>query len=131
MSARRLRSQNKMSYYRLESIATVDPNGLPDKEALQSCGEFDITGKIEDHLIVSVSPSMSERSVTELLEKLGKVVEQPVVVVSHNVAFLRASKMSGKDAMKVAERVCDVQDETEDDPMNRGPVKVFGVKNAE
>lgn len=132
MGSRRVGSKTKRSVYQLESLISDGDNPLEGKLSINS--EFDIEGDIEDHVIISVPSSMSHRSVEELLEKLSKEITSPVIITTNNIHFLRARKMTHKEAMQVSKRVQSQQDNDSDvdengkDPMGREPAKVFGAR---
>lgn len=62
-------------------------------------------GKVENHTVVSVPPSMSLRALQDLMTKLSETLTQPVIVVTHNVHFLRVKKLSKKAAEEVQARM--------------------------
>ena len=129
MGSKRNSSKNKISYYQLDAIGVENPDGNPAMDALSDDNTFEIGGEIEDHLIISVSPLMSHRAVEELLKKLSEFVTRPIIVVTHNIHFLKARKLKHKESVQIAQRVkgqVDESPEPEGNPMGREPAKVFG-----
>jgi hypothetical protein len=83
----------------------VDQFETPSEGQLEKTGEVYITGEIEDHVIVSVPITMSHSSATSLVEELNKAIKKPVILVSHNVHFMRTTKLSFKDVRGVLGRL--------------------------
>jgi hypothetical protein len=130
MSRKKISPQKKITYYKLNALSNE-----ADDENLVSDNEFEVEGELEDHIIISVSPNMSHRSVDELLKKLSEVVSRPVIVITHNIQFLKATKLSQKEATAIAKREGHHDDETNTntnadiDIMGREPVKVYSDRN--
>lgn len=126
MGSRRVGSKNKTSYYQITALHAKSDDGSPDEGTLVAGNEFEIEGELDDHVIISVPPSMSQRSVETMLKGLSEELTSPAIVVTHNIHFLKAKKLSNKEAMKLAKRL-EVSGDApaESDPMGRGPVKVW------
>jgi len=122
--------KRKITYYKLQSINKPSPEDIGVDEVLFEGAEFEIQGELENHIIISVPPTMSERSVRDLLEGLKTTVNRSVIIVTHNVQFLRAEKISFKEAKSITKQVVEsAEDETdkEDGPdeMGREPAKIY------
>lgn len=67
--------------------------------------ECAIEGEIGGYVIVSVPPSISHQTAKALEESLKTELGKPVMILTHNVQFLRVAKMSPKDVNKVIKEV--------------------------
>lgn len=133
MAQRKINS-DKISFYKLKALGIEDEDTDNPEAPLQVDEEFIVKGKIEDHVIVSVSPNMSQRSANELVVKLGETIKKPTIIVTHNIQFLRAQKISAKDAMKISKRMEGGIGDTDNtkkatDIMGREPAKIYSDGN--
>ena len=103
MSQKKL-NKNEITFYKLVAVSHEKTDG-----SFTEGTEFEVEGSIEDHVIVSVPTSMKERSVRELLEKLSKEISSPVIVVTHNISFLKAKKMTPKEVAELARKNTDAE----------------------
>ena len=102
MSKRKITPQTAI--YQLENIG-ADPQLEPQLDGpLLASEPYEIQGTIDDHIIVSVPPEMSQRSIQELLSGLTKKLDKPGILVTHNVQFLRARKLTFKEAIQISKR---------------------------
>jgi hypothetical protein len=70
--------------------------------------EHHVEGELGDCLIVSVPPTTSHESCRQLREKLRQAVgspDKPVLILTHNIEFLRAHRLGTSEASKVARRI--------------------------
>ena len=129
MVSRKVKKKNSVSFYQVEALGKDGKSpceGIPSRDA-----GFEIEGEIEDHIIISVPPSMSERAAQEMLKKLSETISSPVIVITHNIEFLKARKLGYNEFMELSKRkesTLSDNIESEDDPMGREPAKVFGEK---
>lgn len=135
MGKRTIEKNDKIDFYKINSLQSESCDISPLVGDLKVDEDTIIAGNLEDRVIVSVSPSMSHRSVDELVEQLSKTIAAPVIVVTHNVHFLKAQKLSNKEAAKITARMKrDVGTKADiklvgPDPMGRAPAKTFGDRN--
>lgn len=59
--------------------------------------------KLADYVFLSVPPSMPYERLTDLQEKCVRLFDKPVVLVTHNVAFLKATRITEKEAKRMVE----------------------------
>ena len=83
--------KNRDEFYKLVAIEKKEDGNIVPRN------EFEIEGRLEDHVVISVPPTMTERSVRELLENLSKKISAPVIVVTHNISFLKARRMTARE----------------------------------
>lgn len=62
-------------------------------------------GSLHEHVIISVPMSSSHRSIHALSDKLIKEFDRPVVIVTHNINFMKLDRLSKEEAKAVTERV--------------------------
>lgn len=67
--------------------------------------ECAIEGEIGDYTLVSVPPTISHQAAKVLEENLKSELGKPVMIFTHNVQFLRVTKMTPKDVNKVLKEV--------------------------
>ena len=130
---KKIKRNQSMAIYQLEPLGIKGQSGPLSDGPLESCGEYIIQGEIKDHVIVSVPLTMTQRSAMELTTKLRDTLDKPVILVTHNMHFLKARKLSFKDAVVVNKRTESKNVKTDTDPdkideMGRVPAKVFGTE---
>jgi len=64
-----------------------------------------IKGKLENHLICSVPESTSGATVNELSKELERKFKKPVIVITHNMEFVKAKRLTGKEAQQVLREI--------------------------
>lgn len=91
---RKNRKQRRASgIYRLEPLFRD-----PETRSLMSKGAtHTIDGKLGEYLVVSVPETTTRASAADLERELSKLAKQPVLVVTHNMAFFRAKLLTGKE----------------------------------
>lgn len=111
-NGRRLRKRRGASgVYKLESLFD-GPEGT-----LEIAGsEHYIDGKLGSYLIVSVPETTSKASAVELERKLSEVAKRPVLVVTHNITFLRATMLSGKEREELHKKIQEAVSATSPEP---------------
>ena len=67
--------------------------------------EYLAQGSLHDHIVVSVPVSMSHRSAHQLSEQLVREFDKPVLIVTHNIHFVRLERLTKEEADAVVERV--------------------------
>jgi hypothetical protein len=99
---RRSRKQRKTSgIYQLEPLF-----GDAKKDTLTvNETSFFVDGRIGEYLIVSVPVTTTRASALALEEEFKKVAKRPVLVVTHNMSFLKATLLTGKEKAKLAEEI--------------------------
>lgn len=60
-----------------------------------------VEGEIEDALVVSLPPAASHAFCRQVMIDLTKRFGRPVLVVTHNTAFLKARKLPAAEAAKL------------------------------
>jgi hypothetical protein len=81
---------------------------------LEAGPEHYLEGKIGDCLIVSVPPSTTHESCRLLREQLCEATGKPdsrILILTHNIEFLRAQRLGAKEASMVAKFVDDTAPE--------------------
>ncbi len=103
---KKAKRKRKPVLYELESI-TRDPDAGEDPglEALRSEGPFVVEGEVLGSVAVSVPETVTQRSADVLHEKLAEHFGADVLVVTHNVAFLKLRRLTVGEAKKVVKRV--------------------------
>ena len=99
---RRERKRRKASgVYRLEALfgdGQKEPVTIKDKT-------YYVEGRLGEHCIVSVPETTTRASATDLERKLTEIVKKPVLVVTHNMTFLKATLLSGKEQAKIIDEI--------------------------
>lgn len=112
---RRNRDQRrKTTLYRLCALAreerplrAVEGDGETKPLKLVAGEDCAIEGELEGYILVSVPPTISHQAAKVLQDKLRETLGKPVMLFTHNVLFLRAEKMSSKEANEVLKEVED------------------------
>ena len=86
-------------------IESESSSAPPFAGPLVETQEYLTQGSLHEHVIVSVPPSMSHQSAHTLCEQLVEKFDRPVLVVTHNIHFLKLEKLDKKEAEAVTERV--------------------------
>jgi hypothetical protein len=60
-----------------------------------------IEGKLGQYVVVSIPESCNEFRANEIKNKVMSLVKRPVVVMTHNISLLKASKLSSSEAAEV------------------------------
>lgn len=68
---------------------------------------YTIKGNIGDHVIVSISEGMSNISAQELGDKLKEELGKPIIMITHNISFLKAVKVKASEAVDKLENKTD------------------------
>ena len=63
---------------------------------------FYIDGRIGDGLILSVPETTTRASALELEQSVGEIVKKPVLVVTHNMSFLRATLLTADERAELS-----------------------------
>lgn len=66
--------------------------------------DYSVQGELDDYIIVSVPTTTSQNAAESLRKRLTEAVQRPVILVTHNIHFLRARKMSSAEARKTIKR---------------------------
>ena len=74
---------------------------LKDHSILPEAEQCYLEGEIEDCLVLSVPITTSRKTQGEICGELGKKFNKHVVVISHNMAFMKAVKLPAKEAAKI------------------------------
>ena len=99
----RARKQKASGIYRLEPLF-----GDAEKDTLTvNETSFHIDGRLGDFLIVSVPVTTTRASAIALERKLTKAAKKPVLVVTHNMTFLRATLLTGKEKAELAKTIAE------------------------
>jgi hypothetical protein len=121
INGRRLRKHRRASgIYRLESLFRdsenwATPDGLETREVLKVGDTVHyIDGKLGDYLIVSVPETTSKASAIQLERELSEVAKKPVLVVTHNIAFLRATMLTGREREELKKKIQEATEGGED-----------------
>lgn len=86
--------------FRDKQAVGVEAYGMP----------HEIEGELADYVIVSVPCSESHASAKVLREKLQEALAKPVLIVTHNVEFLLAKKLTPKEGAKFLKEIEEVFD---------------------
>lgn len=73
--------------------------GLPEGEAFFLDGE---DHKLGDYLFISVPPSMPREALVQIQDAAVRLFDRSVVLLTHQIAFLRVSRVSEREARKMA-----------------------------
>lgn len=95
--------------YRL--VPLLRPSGVPSEAqgdflGLKALEAYYLDAEehgLSDYVFMSVPPSMPIESLKNLQEKCTRLFEKPVVLVTHNIAFLKAVLISERDAKRMIE----------------------------
>lgn len=114
---RRARKQRKASgIYKLEPLF-----GNAEKDELTvNDTSFYIDGRLGEFLIVSVPVTTTRASALALEGELKKVTKRPVLVVTHNMSFLRATLLTSKEKAALAKTIAEAT--SEEEATNASPV---------
>lgn len=101
-ATRRNRKRRKASgIYKLESFFRET-----DKETLSVQGKtYYINGNLSGYLIVSVPETTTRASAMTLEQELSKVAKKPVLLVTHNMAFLRATILTTEERAELTKLI--------------------------
>jgi hypothetical protein len=97
---RNRQQRRRATVYRLEPMFQPDRR----KPLLATGPEHHIEGELSGYLIVSVPPTASHESCGQLQEQLGAALGRPeknIVIVTHNIEFLRVRKLTPAEAAKL------------------------------
>lgn len=72
-----------------------------------------IDGKLGEFLIVSVPETTTQASAADLEQELAKVAKKPVLVISHNMTFLRATLLSRKELAELMRNAKEPEEPTD------------------
>jgi len=113
--ARNRQQRRDATIYRLEPIIQADA-----RESILATGpEHFIEGEIGDCLIVSVPPTASHETCRQLRDQLREAigrVDRNILILTHNIEFLRARKLTPAEASKILREVDErVSPETRDE----------------
>ena len=130
MSTKIKQKRTKPIFYRLVPLKSEDGS-----EQLVTGEKLVCEGELEEHVIVSVPETMSHRAAQELEESLTREFERPIIIVTHNVSFMKVKKLSAIESMELAKRVIygatqankPIQENAGQDEMGREPAKVFPI----
>ena len=124
------KEKSKVEYFKLVPM-------LSDKEGKTKNGEaYLIRGSLDDHVIVSVPTTISHRASIELEMALEKKIMRPIIIVTHNVEFMKVRKLSERQATAISTQMereavnakRTAQNTEGKDEMGREPEKVFTFK---
>ncbi len=93
------------SIYRLIPIASESPDDNPSEGPLVETEEYLTQGSLHGHVIVSVPSSISHRAANALSTKLVEEFKRPVVIVTHNINFMKLERLDKAEAEAVTGRV--------------------------
>ena len=77
----------------------------PSEGPLVETDEYLTQGSLHGHVVVSVPASISHRAAHTLSEKLVKEFKRPVVIVTHNIHFMKLERLDREEAEAVTGRV--------------------------
>lgn len=100
MGLRRNRKRRRASgIYKLEPLFRD-----PDKKTLvvEDATHY-IEGRVGEHLVVSVPETTTRASAMELESAFAELAKKPVLVVTHNITFLRATLLTSKEELELVE----------------------------
>jgi hypothetical protein len=99
-SWRRNRKQRRASgVYKLEALFhDAERDALVVKD-----NTYYIDGRLSDYLVVSVPESTTRASAINLEHELSKLAKKPVLIVTHNMSFLRATLLTAKEKAELTE----------------------------
>lgn len=89
--------------YQLVPLASP-PGVNPFDAPLLPAEDYSVQGELDDYIIVSVPTTTSQNAAESLRKRLTEAVQRPVILVTHNIHFLRARKMSSAEARKTIKR---------------------------
>ena len=105
------KERRKASVYRLVPLAIK--RGHPDQlEQVDDTPHY-IEGEVDDFVIVSVPESMNRDLCDKLHQRAMDTLGRPVVVVTHNIAFLKAVKLSASRGAELLRMVNDGETKTQ------------------
>ncbi len=99
-NGRRHRKRRKASgIYKLETLFRDT-----EKQALitENSTHY-VNGRLGEYLIVSVPETTSRSSAIDLEGVLTKLAKKPVLVVTHNIEFMRATLLTAKERAELSE----------------------------
>lgn len=86
--------------YRLENYLQK-----ADEDEIMIEGEVHyIEGCLDNYVIISVPETTSQASAEKIKQEAIKLLNKPVCVITHNIAFVKAVKLSPKEAAAVIKR---------------------------
>lgn len=116
LNGRRNRKHRKASgIYKLETLF----RDAEKKVLLTENSTHYINGRLGEYLIVSVPETTSRASAVDLESALTKIAKKPVLIVTHNIEFLRATLLSAKERAELAEIID--QATQKEEPENASP----------
>ncbi len=88
---------------------------------------FHIDGRLGDCLVLSVPESTTRAAALELEQSIGDVAKKPVLIVTHNMKFLRATLLTAKEKAELAEALKEattpaVPEEQAPEPLSVGDI---------
>lgn len=105
MSNKSKGAEPRKVYYQVTPLVSTEIEVAADKQTLHEGMGYIIRGKLQDHIIVSLPVTASYRAASELREKLISELKKPVIVVTHNVNFLKVEKLGRKEVVALNERI--------------------------
>lgn len=99
---RNRKQRQSTTMYRVDSLVRNEPQSKLVEG--QSCA---IEGEIGDYVIVSVPPTISYQAAKVLEDNLQKELDKPVMILTHNVQFLKATKLAANEAAAILKEVED------------------------
>ena len=96
----RSKPKNK-THYMLQPYLAKQFNAPPFDTALVDGQSFSVDGQINEHVLVSVPETISTVSARDLFENLQEAFQKPIIMVTHNVQFLSARKMTALEVSRM------------------------------
>jgi hypothetical protein len=103
---RNRQQRRRTTLYRLEPMFQPDRR----KPLLATGPEHQVEGELDNCLIVSVPPTASHETCRQLQEQLGATLDRPeksIIIVTHNIEFMRIRKLT---AVEAARHIRDVEE---------------------
>jgi hypothetical protein len=77
---------------------------FPDGNPIDGLEECYVEGDLEEYKVVSVPVTTTQRMQEEIKQTIQGRLNVPVMIISHNTAFLKAVKLSPNEAAKVIKK---------------------------
>ena len=102
-------AKKQITVYRVRPITKDMSKECPDLGSLKEGQPFELIGELADHILVSVPITTPSGIMHTLHEQLVEQLKQPILLVTHNICFLRTDQLSGIEAAAVIKRIDEAQ----------------------
>lgn len=97
------RPKGKFEFYCVEPLSE-DGGEHSDLEVAGQLHPYVVEGSLADFVVVSVPETVSASVAREIVEQLQTQMKKPVMVITHNVMFMRARRLTRREMADVQQR---------------------------